>query len=224
MSVCLCMFLLRADWSFGIRPSVYKTLGATQAIKMAMFGRLKKIILNRSFSWLIWQLNLNLLSLFLSFKTRLVYFLDCFTPNFPTACATPRRPVRESKEPGYMENGSVLGSLLISWCAFWGEALSIRTLPLIIHKACRIKVCTHTQQMVIKSCILFYGSFVIFLQDLCAFIAVMDDGKHADEKHLETCLECTSRLNGKNNVHANTISISSLSFLQLFLCFIEGEC
>lgn len=75
-------------------------------------------------------------------------------------CAAPRRPVRESKEPSYMENGSVLGSLLISWCASRGEALSIRTLPLIIHKARRIKVCTHNQQMVIKSCVLFYRSFL----------------------------------------------------------------
>lgn len=70
------------------------------------------------------------------------------------------RPVQELRGPNCMENGSVLGGLLIPQRASWGESLSMRTLPLIIHKACRSKVCSGTQQMVIKSCVLFYWSFL----------------------------------------------------------------
>lgn len=80
-----------------------------------------------------------------------------------------KRRVKESKGPNCMDNESVPGGLLILRRASWGESLSMRMLPLIIHKACRRKVCTGTQQMVIKSCVLFYCRFYIPARSVCLY-------------------------------------------------------
>lgn len=81
-----------------------------------------------------------------------------------------------------MENGSVLGGLLIPLRASWGESLSMRALPLILHKARRSKVCNGIWQMVIKSCVLFLLQPFTFLQDLCAFIAAIYNGYCVDQE------------------------------------------
>lgn len=46
----------------------------------------------------------------------------------------------------------------------------MQTLPLIIHNACRSKVCSGTRQMVIKSCVLFYWSLFRLTQDAFVFL------------------------------------------------------
>lgn len=68
--------------------------------------------------------------------------------------------LENQKGPNCRENGSVLVCLLILWCASWGESFSTRTLPLIIHKACRSSARISSRQMVIKSHVLFYWSLL----------------------------------------------------------------
>lgn len=92
-------------------------------------------------------------------RTTLLLYIIVLLRLLPT-CETETGQFRNQKKPNCMENGSVQGGLLIPLRASWGEALLMRTLPLIIHKACSSKVCTGTQQMVIKSCVLFYWSFL----------------------------------------------------------------
>lgn len=112
-SLCVCMPLLSADWSFGIRPSTPKWThraaqeGHKHKQLMARLLRTKKNITIihislESFRWAVQQMHFKLLKCVSvqlgACRVTLLCMLHCFTPSLPP-CESEADQLRNQKSP-----------------------------------------------------------------------------------------------------------------------------